>query len=879
MRAKPGPVTTILFSSAVLLLIAANLAGRGAAQTAPAAEDANTEILSLGPAPQTGGFASIRMTRDFRSIAIAGNSGSRMAAFLNGAPGAKYDQVQTVPPVLSADGKHVAYAARKSGNWFAIVDDKEFGPYMQFPSYGGFPYGGARPIPWQDTPNRPILFSPDSKHFAFIANKAQPQNPNPLWVVVEDGKEMAQPGQVDMTVSLQFSAHGDHLMWIVHGKPNGTSSVVLDGIEGPAYSGIYQPQFSEDGHHLAYTAQRLIPPTQGGGSQFVEVLDGKEGPVLAMVGSNAYGNGVLLSPDGAHLVYPAHQKTTAANQNGLAVVIDGKVISDANRVWMSPDGKTIAYESLPANGNSGSRAVLVINGKPGLEYSAIQDVRFAPDDRVIYSVRAANGKFFVVDGEKELGPYDSVDLGTLRFSADHKHWAYAASGDGRAFAVFDGRKLRDITGAVQNATPPGLPYPFDANDAREQMFKFTADGHLLYHASTGLGSGFMKDDESLGADGLMSPDGRRIAVVKSVNQGSSAATAQLTLDGQAGPAFREITRMAFSPDSKHFAYVGISTVPVNGTGKEGGYILMVDGVRKGDYPEISDVQFSPDSQHLFHFTTSHLFGGPGRAYMDQKLFFTFYWLPGYFAHWLDDHRTLQILGGKYDAATYRAADDQMYRVRYYLPGANRKQQTAAIAGPAAVDLAEAKNMVGGGLAAASASPSAAPAAAASAAGGTPGAAGTPSSAAGASAGAPSAPAIPAGTSITVRIIDAVDSGQYSAGKTYRAVVTQAVNAGTVNIPQNTLARVTLVQNGNAWIAQLASLTLAGKQVNVSSSTATINSTPQSTAQSAANAIGSAFGRFGKHPQAAAAAATVAAAASGARVYLPPGTILTFVVSG
>src|SRR5690242_18537118 len=139
---------------------------------------------------------------------------------------------------------------------------------------------------------------------------------------------------------------------------------------------------------------------------------------------------------------------------------------------------------------------------------------------------------------------------------------------------------------------------------------------------------------------------------------------------------------------------------------------MVDGVRKGDYPEISDVQFSPDSQHLFHFTTSHLFGGPGRAYMDQKLFFTFYWLPGYFAHWLDDHRTLQILGGKYDAATYRAADDQMYRVRYYLPGANRKQQTAAIAGPAAVDLAEAKNMVGGGLAAASASPSAAPAAAA-----------------------------------------------------------------------------------------------------------------------------------------------------------------------
>src|SRR4051812_50190415 len=33
-----------------------------------------------------------------------------------------------------------------------------------------------------------------------------------------------------------------------------------------------------------------------------------------------------------------------------------------------PDGKTIAYEAMLPNGNSGSRAALVVNGKPGLEY-------------------------------------------------------------------------------------------------------------------------------------------------------------------------------------------------------------------------------------------------------------------------------------------------------------------------------------------------------------------------------------------------------------------------------------------------------------------------------------------------------------------------------
>jgi len=850
----------------LLVLVFPNCDREGKAQTAPAASDINTEILRLGPAPQNGGFASIRMTRDYRNIAIAGNSGSRMAAFLNGVAGPNYDRIQTVPPVLSADGKHMAYAATKSGSWFVVVDGKEYGPYTLLPMYGGFPYGGARPIPWQDTPRRPIVFSPDSKHFAFVANKGQTNSPNPLCVVVADGKEMPQPAQIDMTLGLQFSPHGDHLLWVVLGNGMNGRSVVVDGIPGPGYSGIYEPQFSDDGHHLAYTAQRLMPQ---GGSQIVEVFDGKEGPAMDLVGENSYGKGVLVSRDGGHLAYPAYRKGTGGFQSQTHVaVIDGKVIPDANRVWMSPDGKTIAYESIPTGGNlNGTRAILVVNGKPGLEYTAIEDVRFAPDAHVIYTVLAANGKHFLVDGEKEFGPYDSVDSTSVRFSSDGKHWAFASSADGRGFATFDGRKLTEITGAVQNASPATMPYPFEASDAHEQMFQFTADGHLLYHASTGLGSGYMKDHESLGSDGLMSPDGRRIAIVKALNQGSSGATAQLTLDGKTGPVFGQITRMVFSPDSKHFAYVGISKIPVNGSGKEGGYILVVDGVQKGDYPEISDIQFSPDSEHLFHFTTSHLFGGPGRAYMDQKLFFTFHWLPGYFAKWLDDHRTLQILGGKYDAATYRAADDQMYRVRYYLPGANRKQDTASIAGPATVDLAESKVMAGGG------------AALTSAAGSPPVAAAPVTSAVTPAVGSAATAAVPPGTSVTVRIVDVVDSGQYSPGKTYRAVVTQAVNAGTIQILQNTVAHLTIVRNGNGWVAQLASLDIAGSQINVSSSTASIQSTTQSSMQTTARALGNVIGAFGRHPQANGATAAVAAAASGARVYLPPSTVLTFVIGG
>src|ERR1700674_781969 len=79
----------------------------------PATPNQNVEVLDLGPAPTTGGFASVALTPGHRHAAITGPSGSRAAAFVDGRAGDKYDQIQTIPPVISADGKHWAYAARK----------------------------------------------------------------------------------------------------------------------------------------------------------------------------------------------------------------------------------------------------------------------------------------------------------------------------------------------------------------------------------------------------------------------------------------------------------------------------------------------------------------------------------------------------------------------------------------------------------------------------------------------------------------------------------------------------------------------------------------------------------------------------------------------
>lgn len=131
---------------------------------------------------------------------------------------------------------------------------------------------------------------------------------------------------------------------------------------------------------------------------------------------------------------------------------------------------------------------------------------------------------------------------------------------------------------------------------------------------------------------------------------------------------------------------------------------------------------------------------------------------------------------------------------------------------------------------------------------------------------------PPGTSVSVRMIDPVDSNSDPAGKQYHATVTKNAKAanGAV-IPQGSPATIALSHNGSGWLAQLTSITVNGQAVAVTSTAAAIGG-GGAAAQSAANAVGSVLGGFGHHSN---TAAQVAAAASGARVFLPPGTNLNF----
>lgn len=134
----------------------------------------------------------------------------------------------------------------------------------------------------------------------------------------------------------------------------------------------------------------------------------------------------------------------------------------------------------------------------------------------------------------------------------------------------------------------------------------------------------------------------------------------------------------------------------------------------------------------------------------------------------------------------------------------------------------------------------------------------------------------AGTAVSVRMIDAVNSASDPGGKQYRASVTKGVSAGNgVTVAQGAAATVTLSSSGSGYVAQLSAIVINGQVVATTSSSASVTNATQNAAGNAVNAMNSVLGGFGHHVNAPAAAAAVA---MGQRVFLPPGTTLTFVLS-
>jgi WD40-like Beta Propeller Repeat len=346
-------------------------------------------------------------------FAYAARNGATWHMVHNGQPGPDYDQVSW--PALSPDGTRVAYVATVKGQGqLVVLDSRAIGQAEKIDEYSltfspngkRFAYATEKPqaavavdgAVWRlkhEVVFSDLLFSPDSKHIAYVDGSTT--HDADKCAVVVDGKpgrtydEVGKPG---------FTLRGE--VCYAARRGNGEVVVVADR-ESPVYDSVYPmpfwaashgmwpgpaPVFSPDGKHSAYGACR-------GGKGSV-VLDGREGSRFLDVREPVFG------PDGRSVAYGGE-----VGREQWVVVLDGRpgaAYHNFGRLTFSPNGKRLAYMAcLPYKGNR-KQAAVVVDGQRGLVWDSVWPPSFSADSRhVAYVATQGSHQRVVVDGRE--GPW------------------------------------------------------------------------------------------------------------------------------------------------------------------------------------------------------------------------------------------------------------------------------------------------------------------------------------------------------------------------------------------------------------------------------------------------------------------------------------------
>ncbi len=508
--------------SMALMVVSAGtvLAAAGQSQTAPSSQSAyKIEEQPMWRVNNVVGAPLARLGKDgWHVVYVTSLSGSPVMVMVDvdGKLSPKYNAIGQGSPILSPDGKRVAYMAKNNPMWLVVVDGK-----------GGPEYGQIRSL----------RFSPDGKRVAYVAVKG--------WARIS-----SRPTSMTAT-----------------GAP-WKCVVIVDGKPGPDYDQIGKgsPIFSPDGKRVAYVAQkgwprssttrpsktatrpsrsmpnRSMPATTRPSTttrrrsttrpprRWVVVVDGQAGPEHDAIGPLS----LRFSPDGKRVAY-------VAKEGGKwFVVLDGKPGLEYDRIWpsslrFSPDWKRLAYAARKGNSWAGKWFV-VVDGQTGPEFDTIvpDTLHFSPDGkRIAYAAvcRTAAGGWesFVVVDEKAGPAYDRIWAWSLHFSPDSKRLAYMAEKGGKWVVVVDGKAgpEYDLVGHVI-FSPDSKRLAYVARKGSGDLAKWlvVVDGKASpeYHK---IGKGTL----------VFSPDGKRFAyaVQKGIRWGGKRF---VVLDGKPLPEYK-----------------------------------------------------------------------------------------------------------------------------------------------------------------------------------------------------------------------------------------------------------------------------------------------------------------------------------------------------
>ena len=472
--------------------------------------------------------------------------GSRRVV-VDGTEGPVFDHVWSGGLHFSKDGKHFAYMAERGGKRFAVVDNVESGPYERVsqPAFRSHKDGSVI-VAFDAVRDGRQLFVVNGQEFAADDPKGRAlfygeEAGRPREVVREGkhfvvwGEKEVGPFDEQIGTSLRTEPRADG-GWLVtfEGKRGGKQIAVVDGVEGKPYEYVGPIYVSPGGEHILY-------PVRSGKESFV-VFDGKEGPKFDNV-NIPYGVSPF-SPDGLRYAYAASREEP-------------------------PDLKFL----------------VVTDGKEGKLYDFITGVTYTPDGAHLLYIafdRLRWKTFLVRDGE-EVGAYDNLPEGDIRFGPDGKRMYFRLRKFERGLeaVVVDGRAFNYDNILDVEFSPDGQRFVLKAQRGRGWVMVVDGAESELYEPDGGAsGEVVWSRDGRL----AFSKEGGRLAYV-----GRKGGKEFVVLDGAAGATYDAVANLDFTPDGRHVVYTAR---------RKGKSVVVVDGVEGREYDAFLPARAHEREGHL-----------------------------------------------------------------------------------------------------------------------------------------------------------------------------------------------------------------------------------------------------------------------------------------
>jgi Tol biopolymer transport system component len=352
-------------------------------------------------------------------------------------------------------------------------------------------------------------------------------------------------------------------------RKDGKQRLVRDGVAEELHDTVQSESFTPDSKHVVYVAV-------DGVSNVITNSLGRQHDALQLESFTVESNNVSF----------------VAVEGGVSRVIKDGVASKPYcrivRIWtpdgvfiFSPGGSRVAYTAV----SESKKQCMVVDGEEGSWYDEIISGSFsfsAEGRHYVYAARQGKTGYVVKDNQVavqcDANGWQNVRQGPY-LSADGEHLACIIKRGSQFFANVDGKDSHPWT-RIDNAW----------------QTSFSSDGrHFSYEAQDARGTFNVVDDQEFPKAGFappatFSPDGKNWAVVNSDKTGN-----WVNVNGKAGKKYSgTIMGPTFSPDGRRLGYT------IEGRPSTKAIAVIHDEQDfEGVMPELfGGIRFSPDSKHF-----------------------------------------------------------------------------------------------------------------------------------------------------------------------------------------------------------------------------------------------------------------------------------------